>query len=637
MSPDRTLLAVALLALARGAACAELSEEQYYAMPRLFHLDEYEGCLGSRQVYCLGSFELAPLDGSSELFHNMKSFSSNWVDNFNHTRLHRGLCLSRRCPQLGQLQPMDAWFTSCVNASTVSSHQLSARLYKLDYCRRGAPPSPPLSASERALACTLAALLALAALSTALDLSLPAHTKKGLNWALSWSLPGCWRALRAPPPASADTDLAGFDGLRVLGMMCIIIEHVCWLNTLAYQVETRRVEKLRRASDVMMMTNSTLVVQLFFIMSSFLLAHKLLQQRRRGEPVKFFSTVFETMFNRFIRMSPSYFMVLWFAASWWERLGDGPMWTALVGSESAICRHKWWTHLLYLNNVVYADDKCLIQTWYLAADMQLYLFSLLLTLALLRWRRGALVALAALLALAVGVLFALAYWFGLVPNIVLHRPELIRETYRGDLSFNILYQSPLGNLPGALAGLLLAHAHHYLLDSHRSLNEYKVFRWASVAATPLAVWWVAASPQLAGAGEPRRLAAAALAAFERPVFVVLVFLALLGAMQGVESAMRRILSWRGWVVIARLTFGALMLHMIINKSLVAGRLAPTQLDRQTAILEWFGVAFVSYLAAMPLALLVEIPIQRLHKALTALCRGPRRSTPVPSGAKSDGR
>lgn len=36
------------------------------------------------------------------------------------------------------------------------------------------------------------------------------------------------------------------------------------------------------------------------------------------------------------------------------------------------------------------------------------------------------------------------------------------------------------------------------------------------------------------------------------------------------------------------------------------------------ILEWFGVASVSYLAALPLALIVELPFQRLHKALQQL-------------------
>lgn len=55
--------------------------------------------------------------------------------------------------------------------------------------------------------------------------------------------------------------------------------------------------------------------------------------------------------------------MVWFAASWWERLDSGPMWTPLVREEAAICRNKWWTQLLYLNNVLDADNKCFVQTW----------------------------------------------------------------------------------------------------------------------------------------------------------------------------------------------------------------------------------------------------------------------------------
>lgn len=35
-------------------------------------------------------------------------------------------------------------------------------------------------------------------------------------------------------------------------------------------------------------------------------------------------------------------------------------------------------------------------------------------------------------------------------------------------------------------------------------------------------------------------------------------------------------------------------------------------------IEWFGVSVLSYLAATPLALLVELPAQRLHKEITFL-------------------
>lgn len=47
--------------------------------------------------------------------------------------------------------------------------------------------------------------------------------------------------------------------------------------------------------------------------------------------------------------------------------------------------------------------------------------------------------------------------------------------------------------------------------------------------------------------------------------------------------MRSVLSWRGWAVLARLSFGALLLHMLINKSLLASQLAATHLGRTTVV------------------------------------------------------
>lgn len=63
------------------------------------------------------------------------------------------------------------------------------------------------------------------------------------QWALSWSLPGCWRALAAPPAgAGAAGDLRALDGVRVLCMMCVIVEHVCWLSALSYVDDIRYFE-----------------------------------------------------------------------------------------------------------------------------------------------------------------------------------------------------------------------------------------------------------------------------------------------------------------------------------------------------------------------------------------------------------
>lgn len=176
-----------------------------------------------------------------------------------------------------------------------------------------------------------------------------------------------------------------------------------------------------------------------------------------------------------LRISPAYWAVVGFAATWWRRLSSGPLWTPLVEAESAICRDKWWAQLLYLNNAVRPDDKCLIQTWYLAADLQLYAVSLTLTLAL-RSARRPLTVLLALLGLSAGTLIGLSLLWGLRPTFVVHNPEAVRAAYAGDVSFNWLYQSALGNAPGALAGLLLAFLHHDLLRRGVRLERHKVCR-----------------------------------------------------------------------------------------------------------------------------------------------------------------
>ncbi|CAH0713386.1 unnamed protein product, partial [Brenthis ino] len=609
----------------------ELTDEQYYAMPRLFELDDYPSCVGTRGTYCLGSFELSPI-GKNQLFSIMQRFSANWVDNFNHTRLHRGVCLSRRCASPpSHVHDLGTWLESCVNASTVSGYNLTASLYHLDYCTKGKEPSPSFSTSEKGFAVLVALLITFTVISTILDTMLSVESKKDYGWALSWSLTYSWRRLTAPAQLSGATDLRVFDGLRVLCMLSVIVEHVCWLGTQVYIGDTRYVELNRRSEDAMLLANSTIMVQIFFLMASFLLAHKLLEEQKRGSSVL---TFFKMMFNRIIRVSPSYFIVVWFATTWWERLGDGPQWRSLVRSEANICRQKWWTQFLYVSNLVNTDEKCLIQTWYLAADMQLYALALALTLALRGRRgspggapgdspaegaRGALPVLGALCAATLAGNFAVAYVLRIVPTIIVHNPELIRASYKGEASFDWMYTSPQSNAAGTLAGLLLAHLH--CSGVGRRLAQRRVFRIVSVCAAPAAALLLVLLGPLGtvSVGDPGgapRLYAAALAAAERPAFAALVAVALLGALNGVKSP------WARWLSLgaplARLSFGALLLHMLLIKSFLASRFAPPHLDRQIVYIEWFGVSALSYLAATPLALLVELPAQRLHKEIISL-------------------
>ncbi|KAJ8948704.1 hypothetical protein NQ314_008368 [Rhamnusium bicolor] len=69
-------------------------------------------------------------------------------------------------------------------------------------------------------------------------------------------------------------------------------------------------------------------------------------------------------------------MVFLVTISIFKHLGTGPTWTNGVNTFAQNCRDNWWSFLLYIQNY-YSDFDyiCLPQTWYLSADMQMFLLS----------------------------------------------------------------------------------------------------------------------------------------------------------------------------------------------------------------------------------------------------------------------
>nr|CAD7571669.1 unnamed protein product [Timema californicum] len=93
------------------------------------------------------------------------------------------------------------------------------------------------------------------------------------------------------------------------------------------------------------------------------------------------------------------------------QLGSGAMWSSVAGKARERCRIGWWTNLVYVNNFVYStpSQQCLPQSWWLAADMQLFLLSPLILYPLWKWPRYGRIQLLALLLVSVAVPFWYTY------------------------------------------------------------------------------------------------------------------------------------------------------------------------------------------------------------------------------------
>ncbi|CAH0696510.1 unnamed protein product [Spodoptera exigua] len=614
-----TALLLLLLAASASALARDVTDAEYARFPRLYHLDDYSACLAREDgLYCLGSFNLAPLADHSPLYSMLEEYSLE-AHHFNRTQLHRGYCVSSRCAALAAERNVSRRFERCA-AQWARRLGLRPSLARLHYCRSHAQEvarahSPdPLDIPQRLFLYVLAAILALNVLGTTYDVITHDNPKK--NWLSSWSLRSNWRRLTAThedgdPRLSALTPV---QGVRVLLMVLIMATHSGCIQVMLYLYNPRWIEQVSRHPVLMLFLNGTSIVQIFVMLSNFLLGYNLLLYTKDHKPS--FSLLPYIIIKRIARISPVYLLVVGYAATWWPRSGAGPMWSAFAGAESAICRRKFWTHVFYINNLVDPDDICLVQTWFPAVDTQLHIVAGALSLWLARRRALALRRLLLLAAAASALTGLLAYVFHWQSIVYYAYPKNLNTMYKGIRSFSWLYQAPWGSLAACLIGLLAAFVHFELQESGVKVTSLKGVKWLRrlYSMTPLlVVAWILAGNWLRGYDEP--WFTALYVALERPVLSLLAAGFLLGMINGLECWLQQLMSWRGWHALGRMSLSVLMVHWCINMNIAASRLQPTTASLLSVVVDCVATSFCSYMVAVPLTIMVEMPVQRVVTAL----------------------
>ncbi|KAH7706892.1 Acyltransferase family protein [Aphelenchoides avenae] len=117
--------------------------------------------------------------------------------------------------------------------------------------------------------------------------------------------------------------------------------------------------------------------------------------------------------HRIARLSPAYFFVIafytWVFPTWLTGM------PALMSDDSIVstyCERNWWTNYLYVNNIVNYKEQCFDVSWYLAADMQMFVFAPLILIPLaMNVRVGIFVALGILCASTAGNIVTVVHYY----------------------------------------------------------------------------------------------------------------------------------------------------------------------------------------------------------------------------------
>lgn len=120
----------------------------------------------------------------------------------------------------------------------------------------------------------------------------------------------------------------------------------------------------------MLVVNGINLVQSFFVIGGFLTAYLLMTHMDTTKSPGWVIFL-KAVILRYIRFAPLLLLTILVHSTWLYRAGTGPVWDKVNFAERQFCRENWWINMLFLDNYIKVEEKCLIHSWYLAADFWL--------------------------------------------------------------------------------------------------------------------------------------------------------------------------------------------------------------------------------------------------------------------------
>ncbi|KAL1502201.1 hypothetical protein ABEB36_007377 [Hypothenemus hampei] len=361
----------------------DISEVQYALMPELFYLDNYDLCMlnGETALFCTFVYHLQPVDNDTTIWVLIQNISSN-PQNYRHDLLRHGICVPTHCDgTIGNTtkEEIEVCYNMKFEKLALKGHvsnlkcQTSQSPYTIDEYN--------IIFGAVLLLYLLFVLFASFYERFVLNSDKMHLYQKNLNkgnmFIAAFSIPKNWIRLRSNNTNPDHRKLKCIQGIRFYNMICVIMTHTIMAALGGPVANTLYTENTTRSVLNMLIANGWYAIQTFFVISGWLLSYHFYQMLEDMKKIKF-TYIFVAIFNRYLRLAPSLAIMVGIHGTWLVHLSRGPYWDEMVGQEYRNCRKNGWTNLLFVNNYVDSDNMCLHQTWYIAADMQLFIMAIVI-------------------------------------------------------------------------------------------------------------------------------------------------------------------------------------------------------------------------------------------------------------------
>ncbi|CAL1284185.1 unnamed protein product [Larinioides sclopetarius] len=254
---------------------------------------------------------------------------------------------------------------------------------------------------------------------------------------------------------SGEEQFNALHGIKTLALIWVSISHICMFYATILKTVSEEFQNVLEMPIMQLIFNGIFANDVFFVLSGFLNAYMFFDyyEKRNGNIPWFLFYI-----SRFLRFTPLYIIVLGSYATLFSYTGSGSVWPTY--NTNPICRENWIWNVLYLNNFSLHKNLCMLTTWYIACDLQLYIVSPLFLLLLIRRPRTAFALIITCICGSCFTSFMLTKHFKLIDGIsklASHSHAMASFYGRFWVYFDMIYVKPYIRIGSYLVGIVLGY------------------------------------------------------------------------------------------------------------------------------------------------------------------------------------
>lgn len=400
--------------------------------------------------------------------------------------------------------------------------------------------------------------------------------------------------------------IAILDGVKFLSMVLVIFGHTYSFATQnLFIANPGTMQQAPKGFLTQIFANGTFIVDNFFMISGCLTTYTFLQKidKKKHFPFAYF------YLHRYFRLTPALFAVVIFCAYLLKYTSTGPNWPNSIEMYDQWCSSNGWLNILYLQNFFNTENMCLSHSWYLSADMQMYIIAPVILIPLIKnFKVGVIIMVLFLAAstLITALITAINHYPAIpyINNIV--QLDVVNAYYKH------VYIKPYCRMGPYIVGMGTA----CFLHRHKELNIKKrtaAFLWCLSIGAGLAViylMWPANKGILPTVAE-----AAAYSALARTVWSLCIGWLILACRYGYGGFVNHILSWSFFEPLNRLTYCAYLIHPVVMNVYYGSTESAVMFSASYLIYSFMGTLIISYVLSLLLTMLFESPCINLEKMM----------------------